>query len=107
MSGINHNSRFIKISIKDSGLGLKPQSLETLQKRLGSDKFILQYGSEVRDASANSDDDLASFMVDMRLAICSSLVHQLGGDMWVNSEFGQGSEFIFTLDTSYSFVKDK
>jgi len=66
-------------SVRDNGIGIQPEYWESifgLFKRL--------HGQEIPGTG-------------MGLAICSKIIERHGGRLWVNSQFGEGSEFLFSL----------
>ena len=78
----------IMTSVRDSGIGIKPENVETLFipfKQIDSG-LTRQYEG-----------------TGLGLSICKRIVELLGGRIWVESEFGKGSTFIFTLP----IIKDK
>ena len=68
-----------EFSIQDNGIGIAPEHQEiifAIFKRLNGDNY----------AGAG-----------IGLAICERIVRRLGGKIWVESEYGQGSCFTFTI----------
>jgi PAS domain S-box-containing protein len=70
------------ISVEDQGRGIPPEKLDMIFERF-------QQG----DAS----DSRALGGTGLGLAICRRIVQQHGGRIWVESEPGKGSKFLFTL----------
>lgn len=73
--------RFIQFAVKDTGAGI-PKSE---QKRI-FEKFVQIAAGEMHVGGTG-----------LGLAIAKALVHLQGGKMWVESEEGKGSTFLFTL----------
>ena len=72
----------IEVSIADTGIGISPDKLEKL-----FDRFYQVEESLTREQKGTG----------LGLYIVKGLVEALGGDIWVESELGKGSKFIFTL----------
>ena len=77
----------IQFSVKDSGVGIDPESLSVI-----FEPFI-----QAKNARMHSGEGTG-----LGLAISKQLVECLGGHIQVSSEVGQGSEFSFTLDVEDS-----
>jgi len=71
----------IKCSVKDSGMGISPQQQNRLFK-----SFSQVDASTTRNHGGTG----------LGLAISKNLVKLMGGEIWVESSAGKGSEFIFT-----------
>lgn len=72
----------LKITIKDTGIGITQENIQTLFmpfKQIDTGLTRKYEGT------------------GLGLSICKRLVELLGGTIWVESELGKGSEFIFTL----------
>lgn len=69
-----------EISVIDEGIGIKEGTTETVY-----DVF----------SRAHADDKYSG--TGIGLAICDRIVDRHGGDLWVESESGEGSMFSFTI----------
>jgi len=78
----NKNEISLKITVKDTGIGIPAEK----QKNL-FDAFTQADSSITREYGGTG----------LGLAISKSLIETMGGRIWVQSEVGHGSEFIFTL----------
>ncbi|MGH7600477.1 MAG: sensor histidine kinase, partial [bacterium] len=72
----------IQVSVADSGRGIPPEALEAI-----FDKFV-----QVRQST-----DSTPGSVGLGLAIAKEVVEAHGGRIWVTSEVGKGSTFVFTI----------
>ncbi|KAB2881261.1 response regulator [bacterium] len=73
----------ILFTVKDTGIGIKPEYL---------DLIFEEFYQINRDKNKQTGSGLG-------LAICKQIVEALGGDLQVESVFGQGSIFRFTVNT--------
>jgi len=73
---------FILTTVKDTGIGVRPDELDLIFERF-----------------YRSDDPLVRGQpgTGLGLSICKSLVEMHGGRIWVESDIGKGSAFTFTL----------
>jgi signal transduction histidine kinase len=72
----------IEISVKDSGIGIKPEDLSKL----------FQTFSQIESSYTKTVEGTG-----LGLALTKKLVELHGGKIWVESEFGKGSKFIFVI----------
>ncbi len=77
--------RFIEFSIKDTGVGIKPDDIKKLFK---VDTKFTSEGTEGEKGTG------------LGLSLVKEIIDKHGGKVWVESEFGKGSEFKFTLPTA-------
>ncbi len=77
----------IKCSVKDSGIGISPEQQHRLFK-----SFSQVDASTARNYGGTG----------LGLAISKNLVKMMGGDIWVESEAGEGSEFYFHSRSRHS-----
>lgn len=70
------------IRVRDQGRGIPPDKIDTIFERF---------------QQADSSDARNHEGTGLGLAICHSIVQQHGGQIWVESQQGQGSTFAFTL----------
>ncbi|MGC9526366.1 MAG: sensor histidine kinase [Limnospira sp.] len=68
--------------MSDRGRGISPDKLDAIFGR-----FLQVDASDSRQKGGTG----------LGLAICRSIVEQHGGNIWVESELGKGSQFYFTL----------
>lgn len=84
------------VSVEDTGIGIAPE-----HQRHIFDKFTQADASTTRTFGGTG----------LGLAICKQLVEMMGGQIWVNSEPGQGSTFYFTLPQKiyrdHDMIKDE
>ncbi len=71
----------LTISVQDSGIGIPEDKRENIFERFAQLK--------------NSNKSYGG--AGLGLAICKAYIHKMGGDIWVDSEIGRGSNFKFTL----------
>lgn len=72
----------MQATVRDSGIGIAPEQREAIFDvfRQGDDSTTREYGGS-----------------GLGLAICSQLARMMGGRLWVDSMYGRGSQFHFTV----------
>lgn len=75
----------ILFQVEDSGRGIPPDQIENIFERF---------------QQVDSSDSRKQEGTGLGLTICRSIVQQHNGKIWVESEFGEGSTFYFTLPLS-------
>ena len=79
---------FAEITVKDNGLGILPN----LQAKLFKiEENISTEGTEKEQGTG------------LGLILCKEFVEKHGGEIWVKSELGKGSEFVFTIPVNGKF----
>ncbi|MGC9375406.1 MAG: tetratricopeptide repeat-containing sensor histidine kinase, partial [Bacteroidales bacterium] len=77
----------IAITVSDNGKGISDEDLKNL--------FRIDYSLSTKGTNDETGTGLG-------LILCKELISQSGGEIWVNSTLGQGSEFTFTLPKAKS-----
>ena len=81
--GVKRDSDRIIFSVKDHGSGIEPQYLSRI-----FEKFVQVKSKNIESINRG---------VGLGLAISKEFVNAHGGEIWVKSEVGKGSEFSFSL----------
>ena len=81
MSAVEINTE-VKVSIKDSGVGISESNL----------KRIFDQDQPLKTTGTNKESGSG-----LGLILCKDFVEKTGGRIWVESEEGKGSTFIFTI----------
>jgi signal transduction histidine kinase len=76
------DGKFLKVSIIDTGVGISPENIDKL--------FRIDVHHTTMGTSAEKGTGLG-------LILCKEFIKKHGGEIWVESEPGKGSEFLFTL----------
>jgi PAS domain S-box-containing protein len=79
---IDDASARLRVELSDSGIGISAEQQKKLFK-----SFEQADGSITRQFGGTG----------LGLAICKKIVNLMGGDIWIESELGQGSTFIFEV----------
>ncbi|MBF0232656.1 MAG: response regulator, partial [Desulfamplus sp.] len=81
LDDMNDDEVTLRFSVHDSGIGLYPEQIASLFEAFNQadDSITRKYGG-----------------TGLGLSICRQLTHMMGGDIWVESTPGEGSNFIFT-----------
>jgi signal transduction histidine kinase len=79
------NDRFVRVSVVDSGIGIKKEDFER----------IFEEFQQTEDAFA-----MRKVGTGLGLPISKKFVELHGGQLWLESEYGRGSTFHFTLPIS-------
>jgi two-component system sensor histidine kinase BarA len=82
------NDDFVKISVKDTGIGIKPED----QSKIFHEKYYRTDESKKTGSGG----------AGVGLIVCRRLVEQFGGKIGVESEPGKGSTFWVTIPSSHS-----
>jgi len=84
---IKETDEFIRVGISDTGPGIRPEEQEKI-----FEKFY-----RIRDEKNRS------FGSGLGLSIASNIIEAQGGRIWVESKYGKGSTFYFTLPKEISY----
>ncbi len=74
--------RFLEFSIKDSGIGIKPENVKKLFR------VDTKFSSEGTEGEKGTG---------LGLSLVKEILEKHGGTIWVESQYGKGSDFKFTL----------
>jgi signal transduction histidine kinase len=77
-----HDENMTRISVKDQGVGMKPEKIETL--------FRLDTNISYQGTAGESGTGIG-------LILCKEFVEYHKGIIWAESELGKGSTFYFTI----------
>jgi len=80
-----NSQQFVEIIVKDSGIGIPPEVQSELFK----------ISTNISTKGTDNEDGTG-----LGLILCKEFVEKHGGEIWVESEVGKGSEFIFTIPLS-------
>jgi signal transduction histidine kinase len=72
----------IEFFVKDSGIGVSPENIAEIFNRF---------------KRAGNQNEISTTGAGLGLSISKNLIELLGGNIWVESELGKGSEFRFTI----------
>ncbi len=81
----NEQENNLRVCVEDSGKGIKPEDVPRLFQKF--QQLDLPVARRISGTG-------------LGLAICKEIIRQHGGKIWVESEFGKGSRFCFTLSFS-------
>lgn len=90
---VQQKDNSIITSVKDTGVGIKPEF-----QKLIFERFI---------KTEHFDQHKLQRGIGLGLSITRQLVEKMGGNIWVKSEFGKGSTFFFTLPAAKKIAKSQ
>jgi len=73
---------FVQVDVKDNGMGIDSEDIDKLFKE---NEFVSISGTDNEKGSG------------LGLIICKAFVERIGGEIWVDSELGNGAAFCFTI----------
>ncbi|MCK9640758.1 MAG: ATP-binding protein [Prolixibacteraceae bacterium] len=82
----------VVISVKDNGIGMNPETRENLFR---IDIQTNRKGTEGEPSSG------------LGLLLCKELIEKQGGEIWVESEAGKGSEFFFSIPINITVFQSR
>jgi signal transduction histidine kinase len=82
---VEENSEGVIISVSDNGIGIKP------------DKLAKLFDISQRQTTTGTEEETGT---GLGLILCKEFVEKNAGKLWVESEYGKGSIFKFTLPAS-------
>lgn len=79
---LRHSADEFEIAVEDTGIGIDPEKSEIVFERFrqGIETLSRQYGGN-----------------GLGLSIARGIVHALGGKIWLDTQFGPGARFCFTI----------
>ncbi|GAB7022198.1 sensor histidine kinase [Salidesulfovibrio brasiliensis] len=83
---VRQDADFLRVEVQDSGVGIAAEDLESI-----FEKFHQSSVNIIKDKPQGTG---------LGLTICREIIEHYGGSIWVESELGEGSRFIFTLPIS-------
>jgi len=89
----NQEISLVQLSVTDTGIGIPPDDVDKLFK------------IEVHHTTLGTNNEKGT---GLGLVMCQEMVQKNGGQIWVESEIGQGTTFHFTipLDTSMGVIEE-
>ena len=84
------NAGHVQTSVADEGIGLEPQQIENI-----FDRFYQVDSASTRKVGGSG----------LGLSICRAIVEAHDGEIWVESQPGNGSTFHFTMPLAISPVE--
>ena len=79
-------NKLIEVTVSDTGIGIKKEDIKKL------------FRIDVNHSTVGTDQEMGT---GLGLIICKEFAVKNGGDLWVESEYGKGSNFIFQLVMIY------
>ncbi|CDH53201.1 gaf sensor hybrid histidine kinase [Lichtheimia corymbifera JMRC:FSU:9682] len=89
---MQNNFATLQFCIADTGIGIHSDKLQII-----FDTFCQADGSTTREYGGTG----------LGLSICKHLVELMGGQVWVESNYGRGSQFYFTMKLQLHYVEEK
>lgn len=80
----------LEVRVTDSGIGIPPHELQAIFGKFYRIHHVQSPWESVRPAVGTG----------LGLAICANIVHAHGGEIWAESQVGEGSTFVFRLPVS-------
>jgi signal transduction histidine kinase len=88
------NHETVTVSVSDTGPGIAEENRSLIFEKFRQIRTMDEGGGSTKG-------------IGLGLAICKEIVEHYHGKIWVESEVGQGSRFLFSLPLEKSATKDK
>jgi len=86
------DAKNVTVKVKDNGIGIKKEDIDKLFKPF--QQLDSSYGRKYEGSG-------------LGLVICNRIIINHGGKIWVESEFGKGSTFIFSIPYIHEVKEEK